>query len=58
MDVNNMIVQDVLNVIMDMIFKMKNATYILMVVIHIIYQEIVSIVKLHLNYMIKIAILI
>ena len=52
MDVNNMIVQDVLNVIMDMIFKMKNATCILMVVSHIIYQEIVSIVKLHMNYMI------
>ena len=39
MAVNNMIVQDVLNVIMDMIFKMKNATCILVAVIHIIYQE-------------------
>ena len=39
MDVNNMIVMDVLNVIMDMTFKIKNAIYILMVVIHITHQE-------------------
>ena len=34
-----MIVQDVLNVIMDMIFKMKTVIYMLMLVIHIILQE-------------------
>ena len=40
MDVNNMIVQDVLNVIIYMIFKIKHVIYILMAVIHMILQEI------------------
>ena len=57
MDVNNMIVQDALNVIVDMIFKIKNAMCISMAVIHIIHQEIVLIVKLPMNYMIRNAIL-
>ena len=44
-----MIIQDVPNVIMDMIFKMKNVICILMVVVHIILQAIVKIVKVDMN---------
>ena len=40
MDVNNMIFLDVLNAIMDMTFKIKNAICISMAVIYIIHQEI------------------
>ena len=39
MDVNNMIVTDVLNVIMDMTFKIKNAICILITVIRITHQK-------------------
>ena len=52
-----MIVQDVLNVIMDMIFKMKNVICILMVVVHIILQAIVNIVKVDMNCKVIYAIL-
>ena len=56
-DVKNMILQVVQNVMLIMIFKMKNVIYILMAVIHIILQEIAQIVKVGMNYMIQNAIL-
>ena len=52
-----MIKQDVSNAILAMIFKMKNVIFMLMIVIHIMLQENVYIVKVDMNYMIKIAIL-
>ena len=45
-----MIIQDVLNVILTMRFKMKNAICKLITVIHINLLEIVKIVKMGMNY--------